>query len=73
MTSPDMGYGVTATKKFGGAVIRNRQAPILALIWDIFPEHALSGADHVLIARSDALTLTITACIPICKGSRQGA
>lgn len=55
---PDMGYGITATKKLGGAVIRNRaKRRFRALIRDIFPEHALSGADHVLIARSDALTL----------------
>lgn len=55
---PDAGYGITATRKLGGAVIRNRaKRRFRALIRDIFPEHALSGTNHVLIARSDALTL----------------
>ena len=51
------GYGITATKKLGGAVIRNRaKRRFRAIIRDNFPAHALAGADHVLIARADALT-----------------
>jgi ribonuclease P protein component len=53
----EVGYGITATKKLGGAVIRNRaKRRFRAIIRDQFPSHALSGADHVLIARRDALT-----------------
>lgn len=52
------GYGVTATKRLGGAVIRNRvKRRFRAIIRDIFPTNALPGADHVLIGRPDALTL----------------
>ncbi|WP_246203127.1 ribonuclease P protein component [Sphingomonas lacunae] len=54
---PDAGYGVTATKRLGGAVIRNRvKRRFRAIIRDVFPTHALTGADHVLIGRPDALT-----------------
>jgi ribonuclease P protein component len=56
--SIDAGYGVTATKRLGGAVIRNRvKRRFRAIIRDIFPSGALPGADHVLIGRPDALTL----------------
>ena len=51
------GFGITATRKLGGAVIRNRvKRRFRALVRDLFPQHAHSGADHVLIGRSDALT-----------------
>ena len=54
----DAGFGITATKRLGGAVIRNRaKRRLRALVRDIFPEAALAGADHVLIARDAALTL----------------
>jgi ribonuclease P protein component len=54
--APDAGYGITATKKLGGAVIRNRaKRRFRAIIRDQFPLHATAGADHVLIARADAL------------------
>ena len=53
----DAGYGITATKKLGNAVVRNRaKRRLRALIREIFPEHALSGCDHVLIARNDVLS-----------------
>ena len=53
----DAGFGITATKKLGGAVIRNRaKRRFRAIIRESFPAHALAGADHVLIARADALT-----------------
>jgi ribonuclease P protein component len=52
----DVGYGITATKKLGGAVIRNRaKRRFRAIVREQFPAHGLSGADHVLIARADAL------------------
>lgn len=54
--APDAGYGITATRKLGGAVIRNRaKRRLRAIIRDRFPAHAVPGADHVLIARPDAL------------------
>lgn len=50
------GYGITATKKLGGAVIRNRvKRRFRAVIQDIFPQHAVAGADHVIIGRNDAI------------------
>lgn len=56
-TDADAGFGITATKKLGGAVIRNRaKRRFRAIIRDHFPAHAVAGADHVLIARADALT-----------------
>lgn len=55
---PDAGYGITATKRLGGAVIRNRvKRRFRAIIRDVFPTNALPGADHVLIGRPDALTI----------------
>lgn len=54
----DAGFGITATKKLGGAVIRNRvKRRFRAIVRDVFPDHAIAGADHVLIGRSDALTI----------------
>lgn len=52
------GYGITVTKRVGGAVVRNRiKRRFRALIRDLFPVGALAGADHVLIGRPDALTI----------------
>ena len=52
------GYGITATKRLGGAVVRNRiKRRFRALIRQHFPAGALPGADHVLIGRPDALTM----------------
>lgn len=52
------GFGITATRKLGGAVDRNRaKRRLRALIRAQFPDHAVAGADHVLIARSDSLTM----------------
>ena len=54
----DAGFGITATKKLGNAVVRNRvKRRFRAVVRDVFPGHALAGADHVLIGRSDALTI----------------
>ncbi len=52
----DAGYGLTATKRLGGAVIRNRaKRRLRAVVRDVFPANAIHGADHVLIARPDSL------------------
>lgn len=48
-----MRVGFTVTKKIGNAVVRNRMKRRLrALVRDIFPDHGVGGADHVLIGRS---------------------
>jgi ribonuclease P protein component len=60
--APDIGYGITATKKLGSAVIRNRaKRRFRALIRAYLASHGLAGADHVFIARADALTQPYTA------------
>lgn len=49
-------YGLTATKKLGGAVVRNRaRRRLRALAQSVLLEKALPG-DYVLIAREAALT-----------------
>jgi ribonuclease P protein component len=54
----DAGYGITATKKLGGAVVRNRvKRRLRAAIRDVFPGEAIPGADHVLIGRSACTTI----------------
>lgn len=51
------GYGITATRRLGGAVARNRaKRRLRALVRSLFPDNAIVGADHVLIARPDVLT-----------------
>ena len=50
---PAMRYGITVTKKIGGAVIRNRmKRRFRALVRELFPEQGVAGADHVLIGRA---------------------
>lgn len=50
---PAMRYGITVTKKIGGAVIRNRmKRRFRALVAELLPERGLAGADHVLIGRA---------------------
>jgi ribonuclease P protein component len=48
--------GYTVTKKIGNAVVRNRmKRRFRALVRETFPDHAISGADHVLIGRSSGI------------------
>ncbi|MBI3419314.1 MAG: ribonuclease P protein component [Proteobacteria bacterium] len=55
-TSQTARYGLTATKKLGNAVIRNRaRRRLRALAEKLLPACAVPG-DYVLIAREDALT-----------------
>ncbi len=47
--------GLTVTKKFGGAVIRNRiRRRLRAAAREIFPQNAAPGTDYVLVARRAA-------------------
>ncbi|WP_281063725.1 ribonuclease P protein component [Sphingomonas sp. LaA6.9] len=46
-------YGITVTRKIGGAVVRNRmKRRFRALIRELLPEQGVAGADHVLIGRA---------------------
>lgn len=50
---PAIRYGITVTKKIGGAVIRNRmKRRFRALAAELLPENGIAGADHVLIGRA---------------------
>jgi ribonuclease P protein component len=53
-----VGYGLTASKKMiGNAVMRNRaRRRLRALVREVFPSHAQSGKNYVLIARSGILS-----------------
>lgn len=49
-----VGLGFTATKKIGGAVIRNRaKRRMRAAAAALLPVHGLLGVDYVFIARKD--------------------
>jgi ribonuclease P protein component len=53
---PTPRLGITVTKKIGGSVIRNRmKRRFRALARDLLPEHAIAGADHVLIGRQGGI------------------
>ncbi|BAV64729.1 RNase P protein component [Sphingobium cloacae] len=59
---PAMRYGITVTKKIGGAVVRNRmKRRFRVLAREMLPLHGVSGADHVLIGRSDGVERDFTA------------
>ena len=49
-------YGITATRKLGGAVDRNRaKRRLRALVRECLPQVAQPGVDYVFIARSEVL------------------
>jgi len=49
-------YGVTVTKKIGGAVVRNRmKRRFRALLRELLPVQGTAGADHVLIGREGGI------------------
>jgi ribonuclease P protein component len=55
--SSGFGYGLTATRKIGNAVKRNRaRRRLRALVLEILPYHAASHYDYVLIARATTAT-----------------
>lgn len=48
-------YGLTASKKVGGAVTRNRaRRRLRALAFEVLPLSGRAGWDYVLVARADA-------------------
>ena len=54
-------YGITASRKVGGAVERNRaKRRLRALVRQFLTPLACQGTDYVLIARKEALTRTYT-------------
>jgi|GEM_PF-311232 len=58
---PAMRYGITVTKKIGGAVIRNRmKRRFRVLARELLPVLGVPGADHVLIGRSDGIERDVT-------------
>ena len=51
-----MRFGVTVTKKIGGAVVRNRmKRRFRALLRELLPIHGIAAADHVLIGREGGI------------------
>lgn len=49
-------YGITATRKIGGAVARNRaRRRLRALVFDIMLAHAKRDRAYVLVARSETI------------------
>jgi ribonuclease P protein component len=49
-------FGITVTKKIGGAVVRNRmKRRFRSLARDLLPENGIAGADHVLIGRQGGI------------------
>jgi ribonuclease P protein component len=49
-------YGITVSKRVGGAVVRNRmKRRFRSLLREVLPVHGLIGADHVLIGRESGI------------------
>ncbi|MEJ7926078.1 ribonuclease P protein component [Sphingobium sp. AN641] len=53
---PAMRFGITVTKKIGGAVVRNRmKRRFRVLARETLPALGVAGADHVLIGRAGGI------------------
>jgi len=53
---PSARLGITVSKKVGGAVVRNRmKRRFRALARALLADHAVAGADHVLIGRREGI------------------
>lgn len=53
---PTMRYGLTVSRKVGGAVVRNRmKRRFRELVRAILSEYGREGADHVLIGRQSGI------------------
>ena len=51
-----MRFGITVTKKIGGAVVRNRmKRRFRELLRELLPVHGIVAADHVLIGREGGI------------------
>ena len=51
-----MRYGITVTKKIGGAVVRNRmKRRFRELLRELLPAHGIASADHVVIGREGGI------------------
>ena len=51
-----MRFGITVTKKIGGAVVRNRmKRRFRELLRKLLPVHGVIAADHVLIGREGGI------------------
>jgi ribonuclease P protein component len=53
---PRTRYGITVTKKIGGAVVRNRmKRRFRALLRELLPSLGMEGADYVMIGRAGGI------------------
>ncbi|MBW0144886.1 ribonuclease P protein component [Sphingomicrobium sp. B8] len=54
--NPEMRYGLTVSRKVGGAVVRNRmKRRFRELCRAVLPDQGVPGADHVLIGRQSGI------------------
>jgi ribonuclease P protein component len=60
----DVRYGLTVSKKVGGAVVRNRVRRRLRVVAEtILPKHAEPGHDYVLIGRASTVNRPFAALL----------
>jgi len=61
ISEPCAGVGFTATKRLGGAVVRNRiRRRLREAVRQVFPGCAAAGVNYVLVAKPPALTCAFT-------------